>query len=37
LVYEGPGLVRRMKEGLVELVERDGLANIGDAIGRHAE
>lgn len=36
LVYEGPGLVRRIKEGLVALLERDGLANIAEAIGKDA-
>lgn len=33
LVYEGPGVVGRITAGLAELVERDGLRNIGDAIG----
>jgi dihydroorotate dehydrogenase len=33
LVYEGPGVVRRITEGLAELVERDGLRSIGDAVG----
>ena len=28
LVYEGPGLVRRLKEGLVELLQADGFASI---------
>ena len=36
LVYEGPGLVRRIKEGLVALLERDGLAGVKDAVGRDA-
>lgn len=34
LVYEGPGLVRSIKEGLVRLLERDGLDRIRDAVGR---
>jgi dihydroorotate dehydrogenase (fumarate)/dihydroorotate dehydrogenase len=33
LVYEGPGVVRRIAGGLVEQLERDGLATIADAIG----
>lgn len=33
LVYEGPGLVRRIKEGLVRLLERDGYAHIREAVG----
>lgn len=36
LVYEGPGLVRRIKEGLVELLRRDGLASVRDAVGADA-
>lgn len=34
LVYEGPGLANRINAGLVKLLERDGFANIGEAIGR---
>ncbi len=33
LVYEGPALVRRIKEGLIELLERDGVPRISDAVG----
>lgn len=33
LVYEGPGLVRRIKEGIVRLLERDGFGSISDAVG----
>jgi dihydroorotate dehydrogenase len=36
LVYEGPGLVRRIKEGLLELLHRDGLSSIGEAVGSAA-
>jgi dihydroorotate dehydrogenase len=36
LVYEGPGVVRRITEGLAALVDRDGLSGIGDAIGTTA-
>lgn len=33
LVYEGPGLVRRIKEGLVTLLRRDGFRSISEAVG----
>ena len=33
LVYEGPGLVRKIKEGLVERLERDGFTRLRDAVG----
>jgi dihydroorotate dehydrogenase len=33
LVYEGPGVVRRVTRGLGELVARDGFARVGDAVG----
>ena len=33
LVFEGPGLVRRINARLSELLERDGFANVADAIG----
>ena len=33
LVYHGPGLVRRINRGLVELLDRDGFATLADAIG----
>ncbi|MFH1568473.1 MAG: quinone-dependent dihydroorotate dehydrogenase, partial [Gemmatimonadota bacterium] len=33
LVYQGPGLVRRLNRGLVALLERDGLRSIGEAVG----
>ncbi len=33
LVYEGPGVVRRITEDLAALVERDGLRSIADAVG----
>jgi dihydroorotate dehydrogenase len=33
LVYEGPGLARRINKGLAGLLERDGFANIADAVG----
>lgn len=33
LIYEGPDLVERIKQGLVELLRRDGLNSIGEAVG----
>ncbi len=33
LVYEGPGLARRMRPGLARLLARDGFATIADAVG----
>jgi dihydroorotate dehydrogenase len=33
LIYEGPGVVRRITEALARLVERDGLRNVADAVG----
>jgi dihydroorotate dehydrogenase (fumarate)/dihydroorotate dehydrogenase len=36
LVYEGPGIVRRITEGLAELATRDGLARVADAVGAEA-
>jgi len=33
LIYEGPGLVRRVKEGLVGLLQADGWASVADAVG----
>ena len=37
LVYEGPGIVKRIKTGLVELLKRDGFRNIRQAIGAERE
>jgi dihydroorotate dehydrogenase len=37
LVYEGPGLIARIKSELVDYVRREGLARIGDATGRRAQ
>jgi dihydroorotate dehydrogenase len=36
LVYEGPGVVRRIKEGLVERLRDDGHVSIADAVGTTA-
>jgi dihydroorotate dehydrogenase (fumarate)/dihydroorotate dehydrogenase len=33
LVYQGPGLVRDIKRGLVRLLERDGFRHVGEAVG----
>ncbi|WP_375460100.1 quinone-dependent dihydroorotate dehydrogenase [uncultured Enterovirga sp.] len=33
LVYEGPGLVRRIKHDLAALLRRDGFASVQDAVG----
>ncbi|KAB7644928.1 quinone-dependent dihydroorotate dehydrogenase [Polymorphobacter fuscus] len=33
LVYEGPGLVQRIKADLAGLLRRDGFASVGDAVG----
>ena len=33
LVYRGPGLVTQINRGLVNLLERDGLEAIGQAVG----
>ncbi|MEO8145156.1 MAG: dihydroorotate dehydrogenase (quinone) [Betaproteobacteria bacterium] len=33
LVYQGPGVVRRIKQGLAALLERDGFRHVSEAIG----
>jgi dihydroorotate dehydrogenase len=33
LVYEGPGLARRINKGLIALLQRDGFTNISQAVG----
>ena len=33
LVYEGPGLVERIKRDLASFLARDGFASIADAVG----
>jgi dihydroorotate dehydrogenase len=33
LVYEGPGVARKINEGLLDLLERDGLDSVEDAVG----
>jgi dihydroorotate dehydrogenase len=34
MVYAGPGLARQINAGLAELVRRDGLSSIAEAVGR---
>jgi dihydroorotate dehydrogenase len=36
LVYEGPGLVEKIKRELIELLRRDGFGHISDAVGADA-
>jgi dihydroorotate dehydrogenase len=33
LIYEGPGLFRRINRGLLRLLERDRLGSIAEAVG----
>ena len=33
MVYEGPGIARRIANGLAERLKRDGYANIAEAVG----
>ncbi|WP_409345774.1 quinone-dependent dihydroorotate dehydrogenase [Paenibacillus sp. MBLB4367] len=33
LIYEGPALIRRLNDGLLELLRRDGFQHISEAIG----
>lgn len=34
IIYEGPGIVKKINQGLVRLLEQDGLTNISQAIGK---
>lgn len=34
LIYEGPGLVKKINKGLVKLLGRDGFKNISEAVGK---
>ena len=34
LVYEGPGLARRISAGLALLLRRDGFADVAEAVGK---
>ena len=33
LIYQGPGVVRRINRELIKLVERDGFASVSEAVG----
>ena len=33
MVYEGPGIARRVVRGLEELMRRDGFASVAEAVG----
>ena len=33
MVYEGPGIARRIAEGLAERLQREGLASISQLVG----
>ena len=33
MVYNGPGIVRAIKQGLARLLIRDGFRSIGNAVG----
>ncbi len=35
LIYEGPGLVKKIKKGLVRLLARDGFPSVAEAVGKH--
>lgn len=37
LAYEGPTLITRIKRELLQLIERDGLKSIAEAVGRDAD
>ncbi len=37
LIYEGPGLVKKIKKGLVTLLERDGFSSVREAVGSYTE
>jgi dihydroorotate dehydrogenase len=36
LIYQGPGLVGRLKRELAALLEADGFAHVGEAVGADA-
>jgi dihydroorotate dehydrogenase len=37
MVYEGPGIVKKILKGLAKLMEKDGYSNISEAVGREGE
>jgi len=36
LVYEGPGLIKRLRDGLAERIKADGYTSLADAVGADA-
>jgi len=36
MVYQGPGLARRIAEGLADRLEREGCSSISEIVGRDA-
>jgi dihydroorotate dehydrogenase len=36
-IYKGPGIVRQINEGLVELLRREGFASLEAAVGSQAK
>lgn len=34
MIYQGPGLISEINQGLVELLRKDGYRNIGEAVGK---
>jgi len=37
LIYQGPSVVKKINNGLIELLEKDGYSNISQAIGKDAK
>ncbi|HXW83349.1 MAG TPA: hypothetical protein VEJ86_03020, partial [Candidatus Binataceae bacterium] len=37
LIYQGPGVVERIKQGLLDLLRREGFRSIGEAVGTGAK
>jgi dihydroorotate dehydrogenase len=33
MIFEGPSMVRKINEGILELMEKDGFKNISEVIG----
>ena len=33
MIYEGPHMVAQVNRGLIELLQRDGFANVNEAVG----
>jgi len=34
MIYNGPGLISEINQGIVELLKRDGYKNVGEAVGK---